>query len=88
MDVNDKNAKLDDSMEVYNGDNDDEQMEIGSLGLQSLESKTFDLGDREAEKDDGCKNVMYTNVMAANLNNPFYKICLNKKLTDYRIPIC
>jgi len=44
--------------------------DISSLGLQSLESNTFDLGDREAEKDNECKNVIFTNTMAANLNNP------------------
>jgi len=44
--------------------------DASSLGLQSLESNTFDMGDREAEKDDECKNVIFTNTMAANLSNP------------------
>lgn len=62
---------------AFNNDSDNDSMdsnrsnlEVESLGLQSLESNTFDLGDREAEKDDACKNVIFTNTMAANITNP------------------
>jgi len=63
-----KMSDNDDGMFV--NDDEDDKMSISSMGLQSFEDKTFDMGDREAEKEQACKNIIYTNIMAANQNNP------------------
>jgi len=66
-------AAFDNNSDCDSMDSNRNMGDASSLGLQSLESNTFDMGDREAEKDDECKNVIFTNTMAANLSNPTRK---------------